>query len=94
MISSVVRLENPPIFTIFKKLMPTITGIAKKKENSAAATVERPATHPPIIVEAERDIPGIMASTWKEPIISACFTVTFSSSPPPPSLLFLNFDSA
>ncbi|MPM81680.1 hypothetical protein SDC9_128737 [bioreactor metagenome] len=38
-----------------------MTGIAKKKENSAAATVESPAIHPPIIVEAERDIPGIMA---------------------------------
>lgn len=60
-ISETVRIAIPPIFIIFKKLIPTITGIARKKENSAAATVESPDTHPPMIVEAERDIPGIMA---------------------------------
>ena len=60
-ISGDVRIDNPPIFKIFKKLIPTITGIAKKNENSAAATVESPDTQPPIIVEAERDIPGIIA---------------------------------
>lgn len=60
-ISGEVIWPIPPILIIFKRLIPTITGIAKKKENSAAATVDRPDTQPPIIVEAERDMPGIMA---------------------------------
>lgn len=40
---------------------PIITGIAKKNENSVATVVESPATHPPIMVDADLDIPGHIA---------------------------------
>jgi hypothetical protein len=33
-------------------------GIAKKKENSAAALVDKPKSIPPIIVDADLDMPG------------------------------------
>lgn len=49
------------IFTSFIIDTPIITGNAKKKENSAAATVDNPAIHAPIIVEADLDIPGHIA---------------------------------
>ena len=59
---------------------PIITGIARKKEYSAAATVDRPHAQPPIIVEAERDIPGTMERTWKRPTVSACLGLIVMSS--------------
>jgi hypothetical protein len=39
-------LKNQINKSIFDE--PTIAGIAKKKENSAATGVERPAIHPPL----------------------------------------------
>ena len=39
-------------------LAPSITGIARKKENSAAAVLETPTVDAPKIVEPERDVPG------------------------------------
>ena len=56
---------------ILRKLTPTITGIARKNENSAATPREQPRIIAPKIVEPERDVPGIIESTWKSPIISA-----------------------
>lgn len=41
-----------------KTVAPNMVGIARKKENSAAALAERPAARPPMMVEADRDMPG------------------------------------
>ena len=43
---------------------PTIVGIARKNENSAAAERSRPMTRPPTIVAPERETPGTSASVW------------------------------
>jgi hypothetical protein len=42
---------------------PSIIGIAIKKENSAEAMRETPESIPPIMVEPEREVPGISEST-------------------------------
>ena len=42
---------------------PSITGIARKKENSAAAVRDTPVSIPPRMVEPERDVPGMSEST-------------------------------
>ncbi len=59
--------------TAFTKPQPNMTGMARKNVNSAAAVREQPHSMPPMMVEPERDVPGIMASTWKQPILSAVF---------------------
>ena len=46
---------------------PTIVGIARKNENSAAAARSSRMTSPPTIVAPERDTPGISASVWHDP---------------------------
>ena len=45
-------------------------GIARKKENSAATSLEHPISIAPIIVAAERDVPGIIARHCIRPIKS------------------------
>ena len=50
--------------------MPKV-GTAKKKENSAAALRESPKNKPPIMVEPERDMPGISATACANPSLSA-----------------------
>ena len=45
-----------------------IVGMARKKENSAAAARSRPSAIAPTIVAPERDTPGISASAWHAPI--------------------------
>ena len=57
------ELKASPNFKSFKKLAPNITGIAKKKVNSAATVREVPISMAPIIVAPEREVPGIRAST-------------------------------
>ena len=52
-----------PNFTSFSRLAQNITGIARKKVNSAATVLEVPTRIPPIIVEPERDVPGITDNT-------------------------------
>ena len=52
-----------PNFNIFTALNPNITGTAKKKVNSAAATLDTPISNAPTIVEPERDVPGIIDNT-------------------------------
>lgn len=54
-------LNSDPIFINFKVVAPSIVGIAKKKENSVAATLLNPKNIAPIIVAAEREVPGIIA---------------------------------
>jgi hypothetical protein len=46
-------------FAPFRSDAPSITGIARKNENSAAAERDTPRTDAPRIVEPERDVPGI-----------------------------------
>ena len=53
-----------------------IAGIARKKLNSAAAGRERPASIPPRIVAADRDVPGkTAAKICAQPMPNACFQV-------------------
>ena len=48
-----------------------MTGIPKKKENSAEALRETPSHNAPMIVAPERDVPGINAKHCNSPICSA-----------------------
>ena len=57
----------------FSTPQPNMTGIARKNVNSAAAVREQPHSMPPMMVEPERDVPGMMASIWKQPIFSDVF---------------------
>ena len=50
-----------------------MAGMARKKLNSAAAGRDRPAAIPPMMVAAERDVPGkTAAKTCATPMPSAC----------------------
>lgn len=57
-----------PAFNSFSKLAPSIVGIAKKNENSAATYLDAPSRVAPIIVEPDLDVPGISARHWNRPI--------------------------
>jgi len=59
----VIIIPVPTNFAVFKRLAPSIVGIAIKKENSAAAVRERPRSDAPRIVAPERDVPGISERT-------------------------------
>ena len=67
--------EKPPPSTrkirIFTPLAPSIAGIARKKENSAATKREQPRNTAPRIVAPDREVPGISASIWHTPISKA-----------------------
>lgn len=56
-------VKASPNLSSLSKLAPNITGIARKKVNSAANSLEVPIMIPPIIVEPEREVPGIKEST-------------------------------
>ena len=58
-------------FNILRALAPNITGIARKKEYSAATSLDVPISIAPSIVEPERDVPGISERVWKQPIAKA-----------------------
>ena len=66
-----LAVNAKPNFTSFRRLAPNITGIARKNVNSAATVLEVPTKIPPIIVEPEREVPGITESTWNIPINNA-----------------------
>ena len=67
--------ENPN-FTILRRLAPNITGIARKKVNSAATVLDTPIKSAPSIVAPERDVHGKTAAiSWKTPIINAVWKV-------------------
>ena len=51
-------VKGTSYFTILSTDAPSIAGIAKKNENSAAAGVEAPIIQPPMIVDADLDMPG------------------------------------
>ena len=68
-IASSPPVKLNPNFTIFKRLAPAITGIARKNVNSAATVLDNPTRIPPRIVAPERDVPGkIAAISWNIPI--------------------------
>ena len=46
-------------------------GMLMKKENSVATVREVPTSIPPMMVEPEREVPGMRESTWKQPILKA-----------------------
>ena len=67
-----VPVNARPNFTILSRLAPNITGMAKKKVNSAATGLAMPISRAPTMVAPERDVPGNTAAiTWKIPMISA-----------------------
>ena len=51
-----------------KAKAPTMVGMARKKENSAAARLSTPKSSAPTMVEPERDVPGISDRHWNSPI--------------------------
>ena len=64
--NSVIEKFSPTFKMYFKNLKPlapNITGIPRKKVNSAATVREVPARIPPIMVEPEREVPGITDNT-------------------------------
>ena len=61
-----------PNLTSFKRLAPNITGIARKKVNSAATVLDTPIRSAPKMVAPEREVPGKTAAiSWKNPMIKA-----------------------
>ena len=53
-------------------LAPAMTGIARKKEYSAATGRESPISMEPRMVDPEREVPGMMESAWNSPTENAC----------------------
>ena len=51
-------------FTGLRILKETLTGMAMRKENSAALEGLTPASMPAVMVEPEREMPGVMARPW------------------------------
>ena len=57
-----------------------MTGMARKKVNSAATLLDTPIRSAPTIVAPEREVPGnIAAINWNTPMISAVLNVMSSS---------------
>ena len=50
---------------------PAIVGMARKNENSVAASRVTPISKAPTIVAPEREVPGIIARHWNNPILAA-----------------------
>ena len=72
MFDAVIKSRLPAIFKI---LTPTITGIARKNENSAATLLEQPSIIAPKIVAPDLDVPGTIDRTWNIPIKRAVLYV-------------------
>ena len=58
---------------------PNMTGIARKNVNLDATARVQPRSRPPMMVEPEREVPGISESTWNRPIPRAVFQLSSSS---------------
>ena len=69
----VIVLPSRKNMRILYPLVPTMVGIARKKVNSAAAVREMQRSNAPKIVMPEREVPGIHARIWKQPIKKAFF---------------------
>ena len=72
--SDVPRTPPPAMnFAILRRLAPSITGIARKKVNFAAASLLIPMAMEPTIVEPDLEAPGNTAArSWNNPIATAC----------------------
>ena len=57
-----VMLKPSPNFTSFRRLAPNMTGIARKKVNSADTTLLTPMSSAPTMVAPEREVPGNTAA--------------------------------
>ena len=78
-IATSIPVKWKPNCTIFSKLAPNITGIAKKNVNSAATVLDTPKSSAPTMVAPERDVPGkIAAMSWNTPINRASWNVISS----------------
>ena len=55
-------VKTKPNLINFNKLAPNITGIAKKKVNSAATVRLTPINKAPTIVAPDREVPGKIAA--------------------------------
>lgn len=64
-VSSFPENANPNL-TSFKRLAPNITGIARKKVNSAATVLDTPIKSAPKMVAPEREVPGKMAAESRD----------------------------
>ena len=64
-----VPVKSPRFFISFSRVAPSMVGMARKKENSAAAGLLKPRIMAPMMVAADLDVPGTMARHWKRPII-------------------------
>ena len=57
--------------TTLSRDAPAITGMARKKVNSATQARDRPSSRPPTMVAPEREVPGMMASICHTPTMKA-----------------------
>ncbi len=64
-------MNSPAFFTRSRVVAAPMVGSARRKENSTAVFLSRPVRRPPIMVLAEREVPGITASVWIMPIMKA-----------------------
>ena len=64
-------MNEKPNFRSLMKLKPNMTGTAMKNVNSAAATREIPMAREPMMVDPERDVPGMRERHWNRPMIKA-----------------------
>src|SRR5690625_6099968 len=63
--------STPMSFTPSSKPLRKITGTDNRKEKRAASDRLKPSSSPAVRVAPEREVPGISAITWKQPMISA-----------------------
>lgn len=53
-----IPVKWKPYLTIFRRLAPAMTGIARMNVNCAATVRDTPIRRPPIIVDPDLDVPG------------------------------------
>ena len=71
-IAASIPVNAKPNLIIFSKLAPSITGIARKKVNSAATVLLTPKISAPIMVAPDLEVPGnTPAISWNRPMIKA-----------------------
>ena len=79
-------MKDTPFFRTLSVVAPSMVGTARTNENSAAAPRDNPSNIAPMIVAAEREVPGKSARHWKQPMAkanghaSACRLVTRGSA--------------
>src|SRR5471032_266817 len=63
--------QRAPLFRELVKCGAENNGNVRKKENSVATLRSSPNNIPPIIVDPEREVPGISAKHWASPTLKA-----------------------